>query len=69
MFDDPNAKRTLPEGYDSLYLHSAVDADGDGKITLDEFEIAATHAGRNASGYHHDYVLFEPGQVIFLNNN
>eukprot|EP00753_Platysulcus_tardus_P020567 PLAT8228.1.p1 GENE.PLAT8228.1~~PLAT8228.1.p1 ORF type:complete len:1035 (+),score=520.69 PLAT8228.1:50-3154(+) len=64
VLDDPEAKRVLPPGYDSLYLHRPADVDGDGRVSMDEYEIAASHAGRPASEYHHEYALLDPTQVL-----
>lgn len=64
ILDDPKGSRVIPPGYDSLYVSSAVDADGDGEVTAAEYEAAATHDGRPPSEYQHRYILLDPTQVL-----
>lgn len=64
VLDDVDGERVIPPGYDSLYVHTPVDTDGDGKVSADEFEIAATHAGRPSEAYSHSYVICDGTQVL-----
>ncbi len=64
VLDDPEGERVIPPGYDSLYIHTPVDTDGDGKVSADEFEIAATHAGRPSESYSHQYVVSDGTQAL-----
>lgn len=61
--DDPQAPKVVPPGYDSLYVSDKIDADGDGQVTAEEYEAAATHDGRPASEYCHKYIILDPTQV------
>lgn len=58
--DDPAAQRTLPAGYDSVYLHIPDAGAGDAG--------AASGSGSgdlsSGDGYRHTYVVFDSAQVI-----
>eukprot|EP00500_Bicosoecida_sp_ms1_P010232 CAMPEP_0203818522 /NCGR_PEP_ID=MMETSP0115-20131106/31881_1 /ASSEMBLY_ACC=CAM_ASM_000227 /TAXON_ID=33651 /ORGANISM="Bicosoecid sp, Strain ms1" /LENGTH=425 /DNA_ID=CAMNT_0050727489 /DNA_START=114 /DNA_END=1388 /DNA_ORIENTATION=+ len=54
----------LPAGYDSLYIIDALDADGDKKVSEEEYRAAATHGGRSPDEYRHSYVLFDERRVL-----
>ena len=64
ILDDPKGPRNIPPGYDSLYLSSVVDSDGDGQVTAAEYEAAATHDGRPPSEYQHRYIVLDPTLVL-----
>ena len=64
VMDDPNAKKVLPKGYDSVYVQRNLDMDGDGKLSMEEYEAAATHGGRGAEEYRHEYMLLDQRQVM-----
>ena len=64
VLDDVSAERVVPPGFDSLYVHTGVDTDGDGKVSADEYDVAATHAGRPAEAYTHKYIVQESAQVL-----
>ena len=51
--DDPTAKKELPAGYDSLYLHSGDNAAVEG--------LPVTNGG---DAYRHTYVVFESAQIL-----
>lgn len=45
-------------------MHSVLDKDQDGKVTLEEYQLTATHGNRLASQYRHNYVIVDPAQVV-----
>lgn len=64
VFDEPEGPRVIPPGYDSLYVGRVVDTDGDGLVSAEEFEVAATHGGRPPSAYSHKYIVLDGTQVL-----
>jgi TLD len=52
VHDDPSAKRELPSGYDSLYLHDSQSRD------------ASKDSADMGSSYRHNYVIFDPAQAL-----
>jgi hypothetical protein len=64
VLDDIASERVLPSGYDSLYVHAPVDTDGDGKVSAEEYDVAATHGGRPAEAYSHKYIILDSAQVL-----
>lgn len=60
VLDDPAAKRDLPSGFDSLYLHEASDGVEQGAGSGEGGAPAAADAG----AYRHTYVIFDSAQVL-----
>lgn len=69
MQHDPTAKRELPTGYDSLYIHAAGAAAagaGAGAGAAGGDAVSAPTAGdlTSGDGYRHSYVVFDAAQVL-----
>lgn len=54
--DEPSAPRSLPSGYDSLYLHASELSGGSGDATVGDLT--------SGDGYRHTYVVFDAAQII-----
>ncbi len=57
MLEDSDAKRELPAGFDSLYLHNA-------EAQAAAAAQAASADEAAAEAYRHPYVVFDPAQVL-----
>jgi hypothetical protein len=59
VLDKRDAKApAIPPGYDSLYVAKGVlDRDGDGQLSAEEYEAAATHDSRDPADYRYEYVV------------